>query len=415
MTKQSCVLNLPLDEGKGVEARDISGYANDGVLKHGSTWTQLASGLWVYTPDGAADYIEVPFQSQLNLPCEQISIECWVYLDRLSSVYGDEQIIVSKRKNGTTGYGMNIHEDTDSLRCDLKGLTDDFPTGAAPAMEIETWYHCVITYDGKYIRTYVNGVKQLEDASSGSIDNNDNEMWIGDHDDVTYFDGQLSRFRVYNYPLLDSTILAHHLDELDDYLAAYAGVTLALIRADVQRDLKDESAERWATTEVDRAVLRALADIDTHRPQELDTLLATTKNSRLVNISPLTDKVSIDAVEYPIDLTPKSFAHYEVRGNQLVLEDEGDGNHCRVYWTKKHSLSTTECTLPEELHDLLCLGASAYAVISQSQYQSDRANIGGPQVDRDYAFWGRDRLKQFHDELKRISRTRKLKIGRFYT
>lgn len=411
-----CVLNLPLDEGRGDEARDISGYANGGELKHGSSWAQLASGLWVYAPDGTDDYIDVPFASQLNQPAEAITMECWIYLDRLSSVYGDEQTIVSKRHNGTTGYGMNIHNDTDSLRCALKGLDDDFPSGAAPAMVIETWYHCVVTYDGEYLRTYVNGVQELEDASSGVIDNNSEYLTLAKHDETKFLDGRLSRFRVYDYALLPSAILDHYQSEKADYLA-YSGVTLASLTALIRIDLNDLDSGnyRWTDSQIERAIAKTLSHFNYAIPQELDTLIATAKNSRLVPLYSLVSRVSIDKVEYPIDQTPKSFTPFEVRGNQVILKDEADGKNCRVYWTKRHTISATECTLPEEHHELLCLGATAYLVISQSQYQSDRANIGGEQVDRDYAFWGRDRMKQFNDEIKKLSRKNKVRVNTMYT
>ena len=83
-------------------------------------------------------------------------------------------------------------------------------------------------------------------------------------------------------------------------------------------------------------------------------------------------------------------------------------------WALKRFFNV-DVPIPTDLEDILALGASAYAAISASQYHSDRANIGGDQVDRDYAFWGRDRLKEFTSQLRRIGRNRKLKIGTFYT
>lgn len=47
-------------------------------------------------------------------------------------------------------------------------------------------------------------------------------------------------------------------------------------------------------------------------------------------------------------------------------------------------------------------------------FTTEAVTPGGRDTDRDYSFWGRDRLRQFQTELKRLSRTRQLKVGRFY-
>lgn len=43
----------------------------------------------------------------------------------------------------------------------------------------DVWYHVVGTYDGSYMRVYVNGVEENNQAQTGSIDTTTNSFRIG--------------------------------------------------------------------------------------------------------------------------------------------------------------------------------------------------------------------------------------------
>jgi len=194
---------------------------------------------------------------------------------------------------------------------------------------------------------------------------------------------------------------------------------LAEMRGLVRRDLKDEDPAnyRWVNDEIDRAIQRAVADLSRYVPKEEKATIATVDASYEIDISSLTDRVSVDKVEFPIDLHPREFQRFTVYQDILTLLGayQGDGEDCYIYWSKVHTLDAASCTLPAYLEDLVALGASAYAALAQSQYHSDRANTGGDNVDRDYTYWGRDALSEFKRKLKAYGRNRKLKIGQFYS
>ena len=194
---------------------------------------------------------------------------------------------------------------------------------------------------------------------------------------------------------------------------------LSTMRGLVRRDVKDEDAGtyRWTNDEVDRAIQRALSELDKYAPQEMQTELATVDSDTDVDISSLTGRIAVDKVEFPIDERPRQFVRFSEYGDTLSFEEagvEGDGENCRIYWSKVHVLDVVGSTIPTHLETLVALGATAYLVLAQSQYQSDRANIGGEQVDRDYSFWGRDRLKLFKDGLKKASRNNKVRTSTLY-
>lgn len=195
-------------------------------------------------------------------------------------------------------------------------------------------------------------------------------------------------------------------------------MNLAEMRTLVRRDLKDEdsSSYRWQDNEIDRAISRALLELSRHSPREMKTTITTTDGSREIDISSLTDRISVDRVEFPLDKTPRSFQRFSVYQDTLTLigDDEGDGTDCHVYWSKVHTLDESTSTVPAYLEDVLALGAAAYAVLALAQYQTDTAGIGGERADSDYHAWGAAMLRDFRLQLRRFGRTRKLKTSQFY-
>lgn len=192
-------------------------------------------------------------------------------------------------------------------------------------------------------------------------------------------------------------------------------MNLSTMRANVRRDLKDEDAAnyRWTSDEIDRAIARAVAEYSLHVPRQMKTALATVNDSMELDISSLADRISVDRVEFPTGNEPRTFQRFEVYQDTLTfLETEGDGNNCYVYWSALHTLDVSSSTLPAHHEDLIALGATAYATLSQSQYSTNTASYGGENVDRDYLYWARGRLMEFERALKKAGG--KLKQGSLY-
>ena len=191
-------------------------------------------------------------------------------------------------------------------------------------------------------------------------------------------------------------------------------MNLTTMRTLVRRDLKDEdnSNYRWQDNEIDRAV----AELSRYIPREMKSTIATVASSREIDISTLTDRVSVDRVEFPIDEYPRQFQRFTVFSDTITLigDAEGDGANCYIYWGKVHTLDGSTSTIPSYLEDVLALGAAAYAVLAQTQYRTDTAGFGGERADTDYQSWGTVMLKEFKAQLKRFGRGRKLKISQFY-
>lgn len=195
-------------------------------------------------------------------------------------------------------------------------------------------------------------------------------------------------------------------------------MNLISMRTLVRRDLKDEDSSnyRWQDNEIDRAIVRAVAELSRYVPREMKSTIATTDGSRDVDVTALTDRVSVDRVEFPVGDSSRSFQRFTVYQDTITLisDSEGDGNNCYVYWSKVHTLDANTSTIPSYLEDVLALGAAAYAVLAQGQYRTDVAGIGGERADTDYQGWGNSMLKEFKAQLKRFGKGRKLKVGMLF-
>ena len=193
---------------------------------------------------------------------------------------------------------------------------------------------------------------------------------------------------------------------------------LSSMRILVRRDLKDEdnSNYRWQDNEIDRAIQRAVAELSRYVPREMKSTIATIDGSREIDIATLTDRVSVDRVEFPAGETPRQFQRFVLYSDNVTLvgDTKGNGEDCYIYWGKVHTLDGSISTIPSHLEDVLALGAAAYAVLAQAQYRSDVAGIGGDRVDTDYQSWGSTMLNEFKSQLQRFGRGRKLKVGTLY-
>src|SRR4030042_6212078 len=128
---------------------------------------------------------------------------------------------------------------------------------------------------------------------------------------------------------------------------------LSTMRTLVRRDLKDEDNAnyRWQDNEIDRAIGRAVAELSREVPREMKNTIATVDDSRDISISTLTDRVSADRVEFPIDEHPRQFQRFVVYSDTITLigDVEGDGENCYVYWSKVHTLDGSTSTIPRYL------------------------------------------------------------------
>jgi len=195
-------------------------------------------------------------------------------------------------------------------------------------------------------------------------------------------------------------------------------MNLTEMRAIVRRDLHDEDAAsyRWTDDELDRHIAHAVKDFSEHLPLEQKVTMSTTSGSRELDISSLSDRVTVVAVEYPVDNFPRRYQRFSLWGDTLTLlgEEVPDGSNAYIYYGKLHTLDATSSTIPAQHEDLIIAGACGYAAVEWAAYAINRANIGGDITPREFLAWGNEKLRYFRQELKRLGRTNKVRVRSLY-
>ena len=195
-------------------------------------------------------------------------------------------------------------------------------------------------------------------------------------------------------------------------------MNLSDMRAIVRRDLHDEDASnyRWTNDEIDRHIAHAVREFSEAIPLEQKATKATTSGSRELDISNLSDRVMVAAVEYPVDKFPRRYQRFSLWGDTLtVLGDEvPDGSNAYIYYGKLHTLDATTSTVPQQFEDLIAVGAEGYAAMEWAVYATNRVNVGGSETTEGFLRWGRDKLSNFKDELRRLSRRNRVRVRQLY-
>ena len=190
------------------------------------------------------------------------------------------------------------------------------------------------------------------------------------------------------------------------------------MRAIVRRDLHDEDVNnyRWTNDELDRHITHAVKDYSEAIPYEQKAIKATTSGSREIDIASLSDRIMVEAVEYPVGNFPRRYQRFAQWGDIItILGDETpDGSNAYIYYGKLHTLSVSISTISTRHEDLIAAGASGYAAIEWAIYAVNRINVGGSTTATELLGWGREKLDFFHQELKRLGRKNRVRVRSLY-
>lgn len=125
---------------------------------------------------------------------------------------------------------------------------------------------------------------------------------------------------------------------------------LSEMRVIVRRDLHDQGAEnyRWSDDEIDRHIAHAVKDFSEAIPLEQKMTKATTSGSREIDISTITDRVMVQAVEYPVDRFPPIYQRFALWADTVTLlgTEIPDGSDACIYYGKLHTLNVGSSTIP---------------------------------------------------------------------
>jgi hypothetical protein len=195
-------------------------------------------------------------------------------------------------------------------------------------------------------------------------------------------------------------------------------MNLAEMIALVRKDLHDEDSGsyRWTDAELTRHISRAVKELSEKIPLPARATLATTADSRELDISGLENRIMVEAVEYPLDASPPGYQRFSIWGDTLTIISgcEPDGSNCYVYYGTLHTLDASSSTVPAKYEDLVATGACGYAAIEGAVYAVNRVNAGGTMTPTEFRLWGGERLGIFQERLKRLGRKQRVRAQQLF-
>ena len=195
-------------------------------------------------------------------------------------------------------------------------------------------------------------------------------------------------------------------------------MNLSDMRALVRRDLHDEDSENycWTDDELDRHIARAVKELSEHIPDEQKATKATTPGSRELDISAITGRVMVAAVEYPVDRFPRLYQPFSLWGDTITLlgPEVPDGGNAYIYYGKLHTLDGSTSTIEARHEDLVAVGAAGFAAVEWAAYAINRVNVGGRGTTDEFLKWGMAKSKHFREGIRRLGRRYRVRARSLY-
>jgi len=200
------VASYAFDEASGTIVRDASGNKNDGALRGSPQWTTGKTG-GALRFNGTADYVEVPDSPSLQVT-DTITVAAWIFREVNKANW---ERIMAKSDATLFDYWLQVTS-TGSLGggfTDAAGtLRNALDTTAGTVLPVNQWVHVAFTYDGTYLRGYVNG--QLDKSinlGAFKIRTGARPLWMGRLQNSYILQGKIDEGCVYKRALTQEEIL----------------------------------------------------------------------------------------------------------------------------------------------------------------------------------------------------------------
>jgi len=190
-------------DGTGYTAHDKSGYDNDGTFQSAMTqddWVDGKIGKALELDGGSNDYVDFGNPAELQLG-NTGTVTAWLKY----STQGGPRGVVSKNNyvNDLNGYNLGISSSNQGITGEIADESDNNYIKSS-GYDDDQWHHVVFTWDGSYLRIYVDGssdatpVSQTLTPVSGVYN-----LHIGKIASVDnyYYDGIIDEVRIYNRAL----------------------------------------------------------------------------------------------------------------------------------------------------------------------------------------------------------------------
>ena len=201
------------------DANDSSGNGNDGVV-NGATLTTGKIGSGAYSFDGVDDYVNVPFDSLLNLPDSGGSIVLWLNIDNSVVLGQNERLGVLRRNENPNSasvgaYDLTVYRGGPTDPYKLRGLIGDLNeyNYIVGNNEITTggWHQFGVVWNSSTLSLYLDGAFDKSIPKTSTLNYSyDLPLTIGKSETgykyVDFFNGSIDEVILYNKALTASEV-----------------------------------------------------------------------------------------------------------------------------------------------------------------------------------------------------------------
>jgi hypothetical protein len=197
------VLHLSFDEGSGISVSDSSGAGNTGKLVGGPVFrSQTADGsAYALQFDGKNDYVDL---GSVDVSGSGLTMAAWFKADSFPGSSQDPRIISKAKGTAANDHVFmlgTIKSGSDTVLRARVRVDGSTTTLIANSGKLKTgiWQHAAATYDGSYLRLYLDGAEVGKQRLSGKIDVDPNiKVAVGSQPggNTRLFDGLLDDVQV---------------------------------------------------------------------------------------------------------------------------------------------------------------------------------------------------------------------------
>lgn len=200
-TSAGLVASFGFNEGTGSVVADGAGGDNNGTISN-ALWSTAGRYGNALSFDGSGDWVTVSDAANLDLT-NGMTLEAWV---RPGSLSGWTTALL-KENGSTLSYALYASDNTGQPPAGYIQLGGDQSVRGSSALALGTWVHLATTFDGSFLRLYVNGVEVASRSLTGSISTSTGALRIGGNAVWgEYFNGLIDEVRIYNRALTQTEI-----------------------------------------------------------------------------------------------------------------------------------------------------------------------------------------------------------------
>ncbi len=229
-----------LNQSIGTTTTDTSGNNYNGTLVGGASWTLAKNGNGLNL-NGVDGYASIPDNILLD-KTKAITLSAWVNLAQLPS---QNYVVVGKESNGVSyrfTVGSNGKISFTVATANNAWYSPGTTATSLTSLPVNAWKHVVGTYDGNYVRIYVNGVLEGTGSQpiSGIISDSASALRFGykSSANIDYTKGMIDEVSQYSvaFNAAEVKTLYDNVNNNADIIAPTVSITSPLNNALVSRN-----------------------------------------------------------------------------------------------------------------------------------------------------------------------------------